>query len=364
MAHWCFNFDAEPTTLRHGLSEKLWLMQYQYSHGEFKYQGHPDQIASTTNNWRLVLPRIRPGDWLVAYLARPARFFAVGQVIEPRERSRYQGQPRHIDTVERTTAEHRHLHLDGVVRYSDTPAAYEDFTDPWHHRAINSRSGGEEVWRYPQRVDVEEWLHYVPAGVTVPGLNEVVGVGGGMTRAAFVIPADFYAMILERLRARATGTEEADGYEPTGEDGYEPTGEDARQLVFASIKARQGQEGFRNSLRERYGDTCVVTGCPLLALLDAAHICPFRGEKDNHPANGLLLRADIHTMFDLDLLGIEPETLRLSVHPDVRAAGYGDLEGGLLRCRSNRPSRASLAWRWERFQARLAGEPVVAGPQG
>ncbi|HJZ56650.1 MAG TPA: hypothetical protein VKE74_16910, partial [Gemmataceae bacterium] len=281
MAHWCVNFDAELTTLQHGLGERLWLMQYQYSHGGLAYQGHPDQIASTTNNWRQVLSQIRPGDWLVAYLARPARFFAVGRVIEPRERGRYRGRPRFEDTVERTTAEHRHLHLGGVVRYTDTPAAYEDFTDPWHHRGVNPRSEEEEVWRYPQRIDVRQWLHHVPGGVTVPGLNDVVGVGGGMTRAAFVIPDDFYAKILGALRAAAPVSEEEDGYDPEEEGDYELTDEDTRERVLATIKARRGQDGFRNSLRGRYGDACMVTGCPLLALLEAAHLRPYRGEKDN-----------------------------------------------------------------------------------
>ena len=32
---------------------------------------------------------------------------------------------------------------------------------------------------------------------------------------------------------------------------------------------------------------------------------PYRGTKDNHPDNGLLLRADIHTLFDLDMIGID-----------------------------------------------------------
>jgi HNH endonuclease len=35
-----------------------------------------------------------------------------------------------------------------------------------------------------------------------------------------------------------------------------------------------------------------------LDILEAAHISPYRGEEDNHPENGLLLRADLHTLFD------------------------------------------------------------------
>jgi hypothetical protein len=42
---------------------------------------------------------------------------------------------------------------------------------------------------------------------------------------------------------------------------------------------------------------------------------------------GLLLRTDLHTLFDLDLVGIHPKTLFVSVHPKVRAVGYAELEG-------------------------------------
>src|SRR5205823_4742600 len=138
----------------------------------------------------------------------------------------------------------------GVVRYTDTPAAYEDFTDPWNHLHANPQSGWEEVWRYAQRIDVEEWLHPVPGGVAVAGLNDAVGVGGGMTRAAFVIPDGFYAKVLEALRSKAVGSDEG-GYEPAQGDEYEPTDEDTRERVLASIVARRGQEGFRDGLRLR-----------------------------------------------------------------------------------------------------------------
>ncbi len=58
----------------------------------------------------------------------------------------------------------------------------------------------------------------------------------------------------------------------------------------------------------RYEHRCVVTGCTVIAVLEAAHIRPYRRPEDNDVKNGLLLRADIHTLFDLNLLGIEPGT--------------------------------------------------------
>jgi HNH endonuclease len=43
-------------------------------------------------------------------------------------------------------------------------------------------------------------------------------------------------------------------------------------------------------------------------------IRPYRGDHDNDPKNGLLLRTDLHTLFDLNLLGIKPDTLTVIIH--------------------------------------------------
>jgi putative restriction endonuclease len=72
--------------------------------------------------------------------------------------------------------------------------------------------------------------------------------------------------------------------------------------------------------------------------LEAAYIRPYRGEPDNHSDNDLLLRADIHTLFDLDLVGIEPQSITVHFHPAVKEGEYKDLEGRVLFCAvGNRP---------------------------
>ncbi|WP_169719739.1 HNH endonuclease, partial [Novosphingobium acidiphilum] len=53
-----------------------------------------------------------------------------------------------------------------------------------------------------------------------------------------------------------------------------------------------------------YDGKCAVTSCAIEPLLEAAHIHPYLGPKTNHVTNGMLLRADIHTLFDLGLLAI------------------------------------------------------------
>jgi hypothetical protein len=121
--------------------------------------------------------------------------------------------------------------------------------------------------------------------------------------------------------------------------------------------ARPGQAEFRESLQQRYGGQCMITGCPLLGIVEAAHIVPYRMTSDHHPANGLLLRADLHALFDLHLLGIDPESLIVSVHPEARRAGYTELDGVSLRVLSDlRPSRDALTLRRTWFQERMSGD--------
>lgn len=134
---------------------------------------------------------------------------------------------------------------------------------------------------------------------------------------------------------------------------YQPTSQDAREVAFRTIRERRGQQRFREDLRLRYGDACMVSGCTLLDVVEAAHISPFRGRDDHHPQNGLLLRADLHTLFDLDLMGIEPWRLTVRLHPDVMSAGYSQFDGSSLQCSfPHRPSQAALELRWALFRAR------------
>jgi hypothetical protein len=141
-----------------------------------------------------------------------------------------------------------------------------------------------------------------------------------------------------------------DGLTPA-DDGqsYVPTTGDSREAVLRQIKARRGQQGFRDGLRRRYGDKCMISGCTIMDIVEAAHIKQYRGEDDNHPENGLLLRVDLHTLFDLNLLGIEPSTLTVKIHPDGKKDGYQHLEGKKLLCGPAGPSPEAIVYRWKEF---------------
>ncbi len=75
------------------------------------------------------------------------------------------------------------------------------------------------------------------------------------------------------------------------------------QTVFP----RLGQGTFRVIVTDVYKRQCVLTGSHVLHVLDAAHIRPYRLGGNHDPTNGLLLRQDVHTLFDRGYLTVTPE---------------------------------------------------------
>lgn len=124
--------------------------------------------------------------------------------------------------------------------------------------------------------------------------------------------------------------------------------EDGRKRILAEIVRRQGQRGFRKALLDSYGGKCAVTGCALGWVLEAAHISPYRGPDTNKPDNGLLLRADIHTLFDLGLLSVNPDNLKIRVAGQIGEPEYRALDGQALRPGKTAPSKPALQEHWNR----------------
>lgn len=124
---------------------------------------------------------------------------------------------------------------------------------------------------------------------------------------------------------------------------------DARARALREVVQRRGQPAFRRALLAAYGGRCAITGCDAEDALEAAHIIGYLGPDTQHVSNGLLLRADIHTLFDLDLLAICPDTLSVALAPSLRASTYSVLEGvalSLPAALAQRPDRDALRTRW------------------
>lgn len=134
---------------------------------------------------------------------------------------------------------------------------------------------------------------------------------------------------------------------PDRPDGsFDPAGlVDARRWVRASVVRRQGQGEFRSALLGAYGSRCAISGCPVEDVLDAAHIVPYCGELTNHVQNGLLLRTDLHTLFDLGLIAVDPSAIAIIVSPKLAGTEYATFDGTPLSVPEKvvqRPSMAAL----------------------
>ncbi len=105
---------------------------------------------------------------------------------------------------------------------------------------------------------------------------------------------------------------------------------DERERTIALVLKRRGQSDFRRTLLTAYDGRCAITGRDGTQALEAAHICPYLGPDTNSPSNGLLLRADLHTLFDLGLITIEPETMSVVLASELRNTEYATLEGERL----------------------------------
>lgn len=120
---------------------------------------------------------------------------------------------------------------------------------------------------------------------------------------------------------------------------------DGRERILTAVFQRLGQQIFRSKLLSAYRGQCAVTRCRTKWVLEAAHITPYRGIKTNAITNGLLLRADVHTLFDLALIAIEPTRLKIRVSKVLHRSEYARLDGGTPVLPDNiaaRPSRAAL----------------------
>ena len=106
---------------------------------------------------------------------------------------------------------------------------------------------------------------------------------------------------------------------------------EGRKKILAAIVQRQGQPQFRKRVLSAYGSKCALSGCSVAEALDAAHISPYDGPSTNHVTNGMLLRADLHTLYDIHFMAIDAKTLRVSVDPSLRGTEYWRFNGKRIR---------------------------------
>lgn len=97
--------------------------------------------------------------------------------------------------------------------------------------------------------------------------------------------------------------------------------QDQRDVVAMFVHLREGQQKFRADVISAYG-ACAVTRTTVPRALDAAHISDYKGKHTQVVANGILLRSDLHRLFDAKLLTVTAEDYLLRVSPDLDGTAY------------------------------------------
>ncbi len=117
-------------------------------------------------------------------------------------------------------------------------------------------------------------------------------------------------------------------------------------------KNRMGQVAFRRAVAAAYDHTCAITGEKVAVTLEAAHIRDYAELGPHEVSNGILMRADLHRLFDNGFFTVTKE-LRILISPQLKAhfpdsTAYLALDGQTLhvvpQAAQQRPNHAYLEW--------------------
>ena len=90
---------------------------------------------------------------------------------------------------------------------------------------------------------------------------------------------------------------------------------------------------------------CAISGCDAVEALEACHIVPYGGPQTNSVSNGFLLRADLHTLFDIGLLAVDTSNMTVVIAPSLKWSDYREFSGKTISVPegpSNKPSLDAL----------------------
>lgn len=122
------------------------------------------------------------------------------------------------------------------------------------------------------------------------------------------------------------------------------------------ILPRLGQGAFRIIVADAYNRRCALSASRVLHVLESAHIKPYASSGTHSPTNGILLREDIHTLFDLGYLTVTPD-YKVEVSKKIKeefdnGVEYYSMHGKDIRLpdiQQFRPSKDMLTWHNEKI---------------
>jgi len=98
--------------------------------------------------------------------------------------------------------------------------------------------------------------------------------------------------------------------------------DDELNKIQVWINQRQNQSKFKLSLLKKYNSQCLISQTQIPELIEAAHIFLHSKSGQNSIANGILLRSDLHILFDCGLLSINPEDFKVVINKSLEKTEY------------------------------------------
>lgn len=109
--------------------------------------------------------------------------------------------------------------------------------------------------------------------------------------------------------------------------------------ALVRVRVRVGQGAFRQKLLSEQGAVCAFSGPVSADVLEAAHPYSYANLGEHRDEGGLLLRRDLHRLFDLGRIAVDPESLQLDVDGGTRShAPYDGLHGAPVIAHVGKPS--------------------------
>lgn len=213
------------------------------------------------------------------------------------------------------------------------------------------------VRRYIPGGRAAEFAIYARSNATLSPLETIEGfLGypvGGHDRSQEEQPNSTPAAIIDAMKT--DGIEEKE-LQPSIPD--ETTVPGKRKGVKTAVETRPDQASFAEAVRNNCYEQCVITGSRLRQRTEAAHLVEHRNGGVDHYTNGLLLRHDVHDLFDANMIAIHPVTLEINILPEALAVDH-DLaayKGECIKPLRKPINTEFLKQRWQVFQHRLQSE--------
>ena len=115
------------------------------------------------------------------------------------------------------------------------------------------------------------------------------------------------------------------------------------------MKRRRGQRQFRFEMMQRFGEECAISGVQPPQVLEAAHLYSYANVGVHRTDGGLLLRRDLHSLFDNFFITIDPVDWKVKADPYLKGfESYRHLDGhSVLLQDDRRPSELLVGEHFE-----------------